>query len=353
MDCSVDQFISNKQGYTLIDVRSPIEFEEGHIPQAINIPLFSNDERAQVGLTFKQKGKKQAQWLGMEIVSPKIPQLLHEIKEKKIEGKHILIYCYRGGLRSQSVTQFCLMAGLHVFRLGGGYKEYRKYIHEATEKLIPKTAYVLHGLTGTGKTEILHKLKEKGIPVLDLEGLAGHKGSLFGHIGQAVKSQKMFDALLFDALDPIQTHPFVLFEAESKRIGRAIQPSSLLKRKEEGTHIIVTCSLEKRVERIKKEYIEPFEKEEWFIRSVEEIISMLWKRMRGNPVWKDVSDSWQNKEYNRFISLLLECYYDPMYLYKLKSYGAVNDFYTVQSDDIDAAINEIQKYVTKSQIIYN
>ncbi|WP_243298510.1 tRNA 2-selenouridine(34) synthase MnmH [Bacillus litorisediminis] len=351
MDCTLQHYIKDKQNYILIDVRSPQEYKEGHIPDAINVPLFTNEERAKVGTTYKLQGKQQAQWLGMEIVSPKIPDLLNQIKRVAEKGKIPLIYCFRGGLRSRSVAQFCELSGLSVSRLVGGYKEYRTYISGTLEQLIPEKAFVLHGLTGTGKTEILKCLKEKGLPVVDLEELAGHRGSLFGHIGLEVNSQRMFDAYLYETLIEIQSHSYFIMEAESKRIGNSVLPERLLQVKKTGIPIIINCSFENRVKRIINEYIVPYEQEEWFKAAVEEILVRLWKYMRGQSICKDMKDSWQKKDYHQFVSLLLEHYYDPKYLHKQKDYDMeTGRVYTVDSDHINEAALAIEKIVSKTEL---
>ncbi|GAA0329191.1 tRNA 2-selenouridine(34) synthase MnmH [Bacillus carboniphilus] len=349
-ECSLKDYLENKQKYIPIDIRSPIEFEEGHIFGAVNIPLFTNEERAQVGTTYKQKGKENAQWLGMKLVAPKIPTLLEEIKKHTNIEKLPLVYCFRGGLRSKSMAQFCNMAALPVTRLIGGYKEYRNYIVDKTEELLPTNAFVLHGLTGSGKTEILQNLTQRGLPVLDLESYAGHKGSLFGHIGQTVHTQKMFDAYLYQALENIQPHSYIIMEAESKRIGKSVQPDRLMELKQTATHIMITCSNENRVKRIVEEYILPYEQEEWFVETFEEILTILWKRMRGAPYWKEIKDSWDQRMYNQFVALLLEHYYDPKYIYKQKEYNQEGVLYSVDSDDIESAANDILNIIENNTI---
>ncbi|MET3695945.1 tRNA 2-selenouridine synthase [Bacillus oleivorans] len=351
MDCTLEQYLKTKDNYVLIDVRSPQEYKEGHIPYAVNVPLFSDEERAKVGTAYKQQGKKQAQWLGMEIVSPKIPNLLQQIKRIDEFGKTPLIYCFRGGLRSISVAQFCQLSGLSVLRLQGGYKAYRTYIADALEQLIPEKAFVLHGLTGTGKTEILKRLREKEMPVVDLEEIAGHRGSLFGHMGLEVSSQRMFDAYLYETLVSIQPHSYFIMEAESKRIGNSVLPERLLQVKKAGVPIIISCSFENRVKRIIEEYIIPYEQQDWFEETVEEILLRFWKYMRGQSIWKDVKESWQKKDYPKFVSMLLEQYYDPKYLHKQKDYRMEHGkVYTVDSTNIDEAVSAIQNIVSKTEL---
>ena len=165
-------------------------------------------------------------------------------------------------MRSKSVASFLDYSGIAVYRLEGGYRAYREYILERIPRLLPEKAVVLHGMTGTGKTDILKRLQDKGYPVLDLEKMANHRGSIFGMIGMGEgHNQKTFDALLFDRLKEIEGSPYFLMEAESKRIGRAAQPEELLEKKVNGVHFLITSSIPKRVERIFNEYVAPYSAE--------------------------------------------------------------------------------------------
>ncbi|MCK9905796.1 tRNA 2-selenouridine(34) synthase MnmH, partial [Frankia sp. Cpl3] len=174
------------RGYgNLIDVRSPGEFARDTIPGAVNIPLFSDRERAQVGIMYKQEGQAAAQWLGMQLVSPKMETLMQSVRQRAEEtGEAPVMFCWRGGMRSRAMATFSAFSGLQVGRLIGGYRAYRQHVVKTIEPYQVKApVYLLHGMTGVGKTELLRRLEEKGYPVLDLERMAGHRGSVFGHIG--------------------------------------------------------------------------------------------------------------------------------------------------------------------------
>src|SRR3954463_12068251 len=136
----------------IIDIRAPIEFKDGAIPGAINIPLFTDEEREVVGTIYKQEGQAAAKWRAMEFVSPKIPSLLQQIKEAKSHGEGLVVHCWRGGMRSKAVITFLEFAGIYAMRLEGGYKAYRQYILKQIPTMFPEKAIVLHGLTGVGKT---------------------------------------------------------------------------------------------------------------------------------------------------------------------------------------------------------
>lgn len=250
------------KGYgNVIDVRSPGEFARESIPGAVNIPLFSDSERAQVGTMYKQEGQAAAQWLGMQIVSPKMDALMQAIRQRGEEqGEPPTIFCWRGGMRSRAMATFATFSGLRVRRLQGGYRAYRQHVLETIEPYeLQVPVYLLHGMTGVGKTELLARLENKGVPVIDLERMAGHRGSVFGHIGKGKPAnQKMFDARLFETLRKYKDAPFFVMEAESKRIGNAILPSFLMQAKEQAVHIQLTAPLEVRVQRIYDEYVTPY-----------------------------------------------------------------------------------------------
>ncbi|MDD2497667.1 MAG: tRNA 2-selenouridine(34) synthase MnmH, partial [Desulfitobacteriaceae bacterium] len=174
----IDQALS--LSYPLfVDVRSEREFKVDHIPGAINVPLFNDEERALVGTVYKTQSPEQARYLGLKIVSPKLPDLVQLIQSQG-EGREIVLYCWRGGMRSLSLATVLDLMNIHVYRLSGGYKSFRRWICSYfSQDSLPFQVVVVHGLTGTGKTNVLKKLAERGVPVLDLEGLAGHRGSVF------------------------------------------------------------------------------------------------------------------------------------------------------------------------------
>ena len=171
-----DSFLSR----TIFDVRSPAEFEKGHLPGALNLPLFSNEERHKVGLCYKKEGRDTAVKLGLELVGRKLRDTV-ELAESMAPNKTVSMYCWRGGMRSGSLAWLLRTSGFEVEVLKGGYKTWRNHVHHLFEQKLP--LITVGGYTGSGKTELLIELGKQGEQVLDLEQLANHRGSAFGRHG--------------------------------------------------------------------------------------------------------------------------------------------------------------------------
>lgn len=247
---NVPDFLHAARHTAVVDVRSPGEYARAHIPGAVNIPLFDNDERARVGTCYKQVGKEEAVLMGLDIVGPKLGNF---VREAQGLGRQVLVHCWRGGMRSGSMAWLFETAGLQVSTLKGGYKAYRAYVGEAWQGSQP--IVVLGGLTGSGKTPTLRALAELGEQVIDLEALACHRGSAFGMLGQAPQpSSEMFENLLFEEwqrLDP--TRP-VWLEDESRMIGSCYLPEQLWRRMQDAPLVYLEVPLEARVEELVKDY---------------------------------------------------------------------------------------------------
>lgn len=328
----------------MIDVRSPIEFKEGAIPGAMNVPLFTDEERAQIGTLYKKEGSDAAKWLAMEIVSPKIPAMLKQIRESAGPTGMPVVQCWRGGMRSKAVTSFLEFSGITARRLQGGYKAYRQYILKRTPELLPEKSVVIHGMTGTGKTEVLHILERKGYPVVDLERMAGHRGSIFGAIGLGEgNSQKTFDALLFERLAELKKPSYTIMEAESKRIGRIVQPDELMDVKTNGIHIQIHLPIEVRIHHIEQEYIIPYLDEPWYHGKVKEALDRIVKRIKSQEAKAMLEECLACRNYSRMIRILLESYYDPMYEHKQLEY--FGEFKNIFAETFEEAAGKIEEYL--------
>lgn len=273
-DISIEQLIEQRQNkeITLIDVRSPSEFEDSSIPGSLNIPFFDDAERAEIGTLYKQVSAQAAKERGLEIMSAKLPSFVKSFAA--IPGRKV-VFCWRGGMRSRTTATVLSLMDVHVYRLEGGYRAYRKWVLDSLEQMdFTPDIYVLHGNTGTGKTDILKTLKDRGYPVLDLEGLAGHRGSIFGEIGLRSHNQKTFDALLLEELIHYKDAPFVLIEAESKRIGKVIVPEFLMNKKQQGVHFMIEVPMKLRVQNILNDY-RPWKHAEASMHAFQQIKSRL------------------------------------------------------------------------------
>jgi len=216
-------FFKPTKRYPLFDVRTPAEFEKGHIPNAFNLALFSNEERAVVGTIYKKESPKQALLKGLELVGPKLRHLIEAV-EKKTDSKTVGLHCWRGGKRSGSVGWLLGMAGFDVKTIAGGYKAYRNFVLNQFSTL-PLNLLILGGKTGCGKTKILKSLAAQGAQIIDLEKLAHHKGSAFGFIGEATApTVEQFENNLFEALSKLDTSRRIWVENESRRIGKVLIP---------------------------------------------------------------------------------------------------------------------------------
>jgi tRNA 2-selenouridine synthase len=337
-EITVEELFTIKQPI-IIDIRSPIEFKNAAIPGAINIPLFSDKEREEIGTLYKQAGPAAAKWRAMEIVSPKIPNLLSIIKNQNSKGETI-IYCWRGGMRSKAVVTFLEFAGIYAWRLIGGYKAFRQYILEKIPSMFPEKAIVLHGLTGVGKTEVLKILKAKGFPILDLEEMAGHRGSIFGTIGLGDgNNQKVFDGLLFKGLQEIQGAPYFLIEAESKRIGKTVQPEELMDKKMNGLNINLHTDIEQRVKLLVSEYVLPYEHESWYFDTIAEGIEKVLRRVKDVEIKNRLVETLETRNYQEMIQILLEDYYDPRYDHARLEYEG--EFFDIKADNPEDAADKI------------
>lgn len=214
----------------IIDVRSPDEWAEDHIPGAINLPVLDNEERARVGTIYKQESPFKARKLGAALVAQNAARHLMGPLADKPGGYRPLVYCWRGGQRSGSFASILEQIGWRVDVIAGGYKAYRQLVVGAVyDSDLPAPAVVLDGNTGTAKTEVLGLLATRGVQVIDLEGLARHRGSVFGRRPGPQPSQKAFEGALAQAVAGLDPARPVVIEAESSKIGGLIVPPTLWK----------------------------------------------------------------------------------------------------------------------------
>lgn len=299
--------LQKKENHIIIDVRSPKEFKESTIPGSINIPVFNDEERAEVGTIYKQVGAKEASERGLAIFSQKLPAFISEFKQLETP---FTVFCWRGGMRSKTAATVLDLMGFQVNRLTGGIRTYRQWVANELEKqeFMPKLI-VLNGYTGSGKTAILKRLSQDGFPVIDLEEMAGHRGSIFGQIGLEPSNQTKFDSLLLTEMLRYQREPYVFIEGESKRIGKVGMPQFLYEQKEQGLQLVINLPIEVRVQNIIEDY-RPWESPQYF----KEAFQLIKKRIH-TPVAKQIEVNLDNEDFALATQLLLEYYYDSKYEY--------------------------------------
>jgi tRNA 2-selenouridine synthase len=297
----VDEFVAKMKGHVVLDIRTPAEFREGHLPDAISFPLFSDEERVVVGTIYKQQGRETAVLKGLELVGPKLKDFV--LNARKFKGA-LYLYCWRGGMRSNSMAWLLQTAGREVFVLEGGYKAYRAYGRELIStrlKLI-----MLSGPTGSGKTEILHQLEALGHQVLDLEGLANHRGSSFGGIGQPPQpGTEQFTNLILEKITGFDLSKPVWVEGESQAIGRVLILKELFSLMNCCTTIRIDPPKSERIERLLRDYA-GFPAEELQF-SVEKIS----KRLGGKDT-QDTLEALSAGNYRKVVEITL-AYYDKSY----------------------------------------
>lgn len=302
------------KGALLVDARSPDEFAEATIPGAINVPVLDNGERAEVGTLYKQVGKRQARQRGIEIVAPKIPAMIEQVaKHQAGRSLPVVVLCWRGGMRSLALTQFLGLAGLPARQLVGGHKGFRKHVLNFFEHGQWGRLLVLRGLTGVGKTHYLHRLAERGLPVVDLEGLANHRGSAFGNLGLPPQpNQKMFEALLWDQLRKVSSDDYLLAEGESRHIGRVALPARVYQSLQVERSIWLNASLQARVRNILADYPAVDQLKEEFTQPIRALKEKLGKETMQHYLQLLEAGCW-----SELVSELMVNYYDPLYRHTL------------------------------------
>ncbi|WP_339236568.1 tRNA 2-selenouridine(34) synthase MnmH [Oceanobacillus sp. FSL W7-1281] len=331
-----------EESFCLVDVRSPQEFAEFRIPGSINIPVFDNEERAEVGTIYKQIGPEAAKEKGLEIFSIKLPEFIAQFQSL---GKEKIVYCWRGGMRSKTAATVVDLMGQQVSRLNGGIRSYRQWVvNKIEQQQFFSKMYVLNGYTGTGKTILLHRLKQQGYPVLDLEGMANHRGSIFGQIGLEPNNQKTFESLLVQEMERYDQAPFVLLEGESKRIGKATLPLSLHETKEASMQLFIHLPLEKRIENILREY----NPEEHQAQVIEAFVRI--RKHIHTPAAKQIAVDLEQGNFPSAVALLLEYYYDPRYEHTLHHYPEDKQVH-IHADDLDEALDAVVNFIEQKEKI--
>jgi tRNA 2-selenouridine synthase len=330
----------------VIDVRSPAEFAQDHAPGAINLPVLTDEERAEVGTIYVQESRFRARRIGAAYVARNIARHLEGALAGEAGSFQPLVYCWRGGQRSHAMATILSQVGWRTTLLAGGYRTWRRHV---TARLydapLPLRVVLLDGYTGSGKTEVLQRLATLGQQVVDLEGLAAHRGSLLGALpGQPQPSQKMFESRLLGVLDGLDPARPVIVEAESSKVGERMVPPALWQAMAQAPRIELSAAPEARARYLVRAY-----------RDIVEDRAALDEALRRLPTppgrkrleaWGQLADA---GDFEALALALMELHYDPAYRRssrkEMRASLGVVDLGALESTDLDAAAAEIVRRI--------
>ncbi len=300
---SIDEFLNQSKEHLTLDVRSEGEYQYGHILHATNLSLFNNEERKIVGTAYKQQGRNEAILIGLDLVGKKMADFIRFVQPLVKENK-VFVHCWRGGMRSGSMAWLLNLFGYEVFVLNGGYKAYR---HHVLNVISTKFSYIIiGGKTGSGKTSVLHELKKNDEQVIDLEGLANHKGSAFGALGQAPQpSTEHFENLLAEELKSFDNRKRVWLEDESRSVGKVFLDLNFWNNLTQAPVLVIDLPLPLRVKKLVGDYgiFSPDDLK----KSFEQIVRRL-----GTEQYKNALVALEQKDFETAASIALY-YYDRAY----------------------------------------
>ncbi|WP_371322592.1 tRNA 2-selenouridine(34) synthase MnmH [Dechloromonas sp. ZY10] len=294
----------------VIDVRSPAEFAEDHIPGAINCPVLDDEQRARVGTIYKQVSPFEAKKIGAALISANIARHLEGLFLEQPKNWRPLIYCWRGGMRSGSMTTVFRSIGWNAGQLEGGYKAWRRHVIDELERLPASLDFrVVCGATGSGKTRILQAIGAHGEQILDLETLASHKGSVLGILpDQPQPPQKWFETQLLQALQGFDPSRPVYVEAESRKVGNLHVPEALMQRIRAGRCLQIDACLPARVDFLLADYDYFLSRQELLLRRLHAL-----QGLQSNENLQRWSGYVAAGHWRQLVQELLELHYDPLY----------------------------------------
>ena len=294
---------------TIIDVRSPAEFAEDHVPGAINLPALSNAERAEIGTIYTQDSPFKARKQGAALVARNVADHLTGPLAQMEGGWRPLVYCWRGGQRSGSFASILQQIGWRAQVLKSGYQSYRRLVHDQLyQETLPHRLILLDGDTGTAKTRLLALLAARGVQTIDLEGMAAHRGSLLGAVEEDQPAQKAFESRLAAALAPLDPIKPTLVEAESSKIGRIVLPQALWHRMQNAPRLVVTAPLAARAAYLQKAYADMVADPDALKARLDPL-----RRLRGHDsvnAWNSLIDA---GDFATLATRLMADHYDPAY----------------------------------------
>lgn len=330
---TLDQFVNLRKVLPVIDARSEGEFAQGHVLGALNIPLLHNEHRKIVGTVYKQQGSEAAIMKGFELVGPRLAELIQRTNQVAKGKREVVVLCWRGGMRSEIMSWLLSTYGYKVHKLQGGYKAWRNFLLEQMEQQ-DYSLQVLAGKTGVGKTDLLAMLSEMGEQVLDLERLAHHKGSVFGHLGmESQPSVEQFENCIGEALLDFDGQKRIWVEDESRNIGAVRLPGGLYQKMQESPVVVVEADEGERMTRILKEYGR-FPREE-LVAATAKLEKRLGGLRKKQAIAALLEDDWE--EWVR----ILFAYYDAHYAYHFKK--RKNNVQTVISLKGSSPVEQVQR----------
>ncbi len=294
----------------IIDVRSPAEFAEDHVPSAISAPVLDNEQRARIGTLYKQVSPFEAQRQGAALIARNIALHLETLFRDRPREWKPLIYCWRGGQRSGAMAHIFAQVGWRVGQLQGGYKNYRRHVVQELESLPANFHFrVVCGPTGSGKSRLLQALRAENAQVLDLEQLAQHRGSLLGNLpGQTQPAQKMFESRIWDSLRSFDARTPVFVEAESRKIGVLAIPTALLEHIRQAECVAIETDMPARIQLLIEDYGHFLHDAALLNRALAPLLEL-----HGHKVIEQWGEMTLKGEWNLLVSDLLNRHYDPAY----------------------------------------
>lgn len=322
------RFLELSEKFPVIDVRSPSEYTTGHIPGAINIPLFNDEERKAVGIKYKNAGRIKAIVKGLELAGPSMHGKLSEAVKIAKNGT-LLLHCWRGGMRSEAMAWLFSLADIHTEVLEGGYKSYRNYVLSSISE--KRKMIILGGMTGSGKTRILKYIKNLNHQVIGLEELACHKGSAFGSLGQPPQpTSEHFANLLFSEWNRLDPNLPVWLEDESRNIGNVFMPDDFYNNMLEAPAVVLIMDIKTRLPRLTEEYAA------YPPNLIKESILKIRKRLGGDNT-ADALKAVDEGRFSEAVEIALK-YYDKAYMFSLGRRPSKKIVY-VQTDTDDISVN--------------
>lgn len=325
---NIQDFLIQSQNQLIIDVRSPVEYKKGHIFGAVNIPLFEDTERAEIGTLYKQQGKETAVTRGLEIVSPKMVSFVTQAKQLS-KNRQAFVYCFRGGMRSNSFSWLLNTSGMQTSILKGGYKMYRRHVLSCFDQA--KKLILLGGKTGSGKTEVLKYLQHQNwCQMVDIEKIAHHKGSAFGAIHEQEQNpQQIFENELFQSFSNLDLSQKILLENESQNIGFNHIPHALWQQMRKAPVIRLEIPFEWRVQKLLQDYTTSD------IHLLKQAILKISQQL--GPQYTQHCLKLLDEGNLEDVAVMSLQYYDKAYEYSRKKY--LQNEIIIESDTIEADVN--------------